>query len=159
MSLFFVGCFWGCSNASPTPIHTTADVTLLSISCSEMDRSYSYSFWMHSGESGWLFDASCFVQQNELEVELIDCPLSEEEKSAVLSIIEESDCLESMKSTKKNQLMGGGTQDGSTYSFTLMFSDGTQLLDNKRQAELESVFYTLAEKYAPSATTEQVAVG
>lgn len=155
MSIFSLSCLWGCANASPTAAHTISEITSVSISCGEMDRSYSYSFWLHANDDTWLFDASCFTKQHEIETSLTDCVITEEETAAILAILEQNDSIAFVENYVAKHKSNNGIPDASSYGFALTFSDGAQYSADKQQKELETHFYSLAEKYANIVSDEQ----
>lgn len=154
MSLFSIGWLWGCAPNAPTVTHSAADITAIAVSCGEIDRSQSYSFWLHNEGEAWLLDASCFTQQKEVETELKDCAINDEEKNAVFAILEQNDSIAFVENYAQKQPVKN-VADGSSYSFALTFTDGTQYVADKQQAELEAFFYDLTEKYATVVPSEQ----
>lgn len=139
-----IGGLCGCGN--PPAVHTTEELTAVSISHAGMDRSYNYSFGLHSDADVWLFEAACFINQNEVEIELTSCPITAEEADECMSILAENDLIayvENHKSTKQVY-----APDMESKNLALTFSDGTQYTVSETQSELKAFFYGLAEKYA-----------
>lgn len=136
-----------CCGKTPAAVsHTTDELTAVSISYAGMDRSYNYSFGLHSDADVWLFEAACFINQNEVEIELTSCPITAEEADECMSILAENDLIayvENHKSTKQVY-----APDMESKSLALTFSDGTQYTVSETQSELKAFFYGLAEKYA-----------
>lgn len=150
MSILSFSSLFGCTEELPSAVHSVSQLRAVAISCSEMDQSYSYSFVLHNADDVWLLDASCFTQQNEVETELADCVISEEEINAVFDILEQDDSIAFIENYVAKQKNNKSAMDGSTYGFTMTFSDGIQLSADKRQSNLESFLYSLTEKYTNS---------
>lgn len=148
LSLLTVGIagLWGCSK-TPTPAsHTTEEITAIAIAHAGMDRSYNYSFGLRLEGDAWLFSATCFIHQNEVEAELVSCPISAEEIEMCMSLLVENDTItyvENHTSTKQHH-----AADAESNSIVLTFSDGTQCEASVTQSALTPFFYSLAEKYA-----------
>lgn len=141
-----IGGLWGCSNTPTVASHTPEEITAVAISYAGMDRSVNYSFWLRNEADTWLFDATCFIHQNEVETELVGCPITAEEKDACMSILVENDTItyvEDHASTKQNH-----AADAESTSIVLTFSDGTQCMASGTQPALGAFFYSLAETYA-----------
>lgn len=146
-----IGGLWSCSKV-PTPAsHTPEEITAVAISYAGMDRSVNYSFWLRNEADAWLFDATCFIHQNEVETELVGCPITAEEKDACVALLVENDTItyvENHSSTNQNH-----AADAESTSIVLTFSDGTQCVASGTQPALEAFFYSLAETYADAGSS------
>ncbi len=135
---------FGCSAAPAPAAHTLSEVTAVSISCGAMDQSASYSFWARREADGWLLDAACFTQQNEVETSFENRSLTDAEVESLFAILEQTQALAAAQQVKKLPVSAA---DAESYSFCLTLSDGTQYLTGDRQAALEAYFYRLAEAH------------
>lgn len=146
-----IGGLWSCSKAPAPASHTPEEITAVAISYAGMDRSVNYSFWLRNEADAWLFDATCFIHQNEVETELVGCPITAEEKDACVALLVENDTItyvENHSSTNQNH-----AADAESTSIVLTFSDGTQCVASGTQPALEAFFYSLAETYADAGSS------
>lgn len=145
--LFSVCGLFGCQKTPKPAKHELSEVTAVSISCGNMDRSYGYSFWAHKEENGWLLDAECFTQNFEEETVFENCELDSEDAKALLEILKENESIAYARNYKEPKKSVFQVADEETYGFCLTFSDGSQYVTHDRQNDLEEFFYRLAEKY------------
>lgn len=149
MAVFsLIGGLFGCQKAQAPAKHELSEVTSISISCGNMDRSCGYSFWVHMGDDGWLFDTECFTHDREVETVLKDRVIGDEDARALLEILERCNSVAHVENYKKPKGSLFFVADEETYGFCLSFSDGSRYVTYDRQSELEEFFYRLAEKYA-----------
>lgn len=130
------------------PRHTTDDISSVSISCGHMCRSCGYSFWVHAEGSTLLFDADCFIHQQEIPAVLASIAISGGEFETLLDLIRADQLIQYAEQYKQPPRSPIVILDDTTYGFCLTFKDGTSLLTRDRQEKLETYFYALAEKYA-----------
>ena len=88
---------FGCVKPEKEASHNADDIVSVSAYCSHMDFSYSYSFSVRKEESGWLFDAQCFIHDHSEQIELSDKTVSDEYIKELLSIISENGTIKSAK--------------------------------------------------------------
>lgn len=146
-----IGGLWSCSQAPASTSHTPEEITAVAISYAGMDRSVNYSFWLRKEADEWLFDATCFIHQNEVETELTGCAITAEEKDACMALLVENDTItyvETHASKTQNH-----AADAESTSIALTFSDGAQCVASGTQPALEAFFYSLAEAYADAGSS------
>lgn len=144
---FITGTLLGCKRRESMSQYTVDDIASASTSYGCMDRSLSYSFYIHRSNGGWLLDAECFVGGNEREVVLTDHPLAHNDTDELLAVLERTNAIlnvENIKSAKHNVRAA----DGDSYVFCIAFADGKLYTTYKRQTELESLCYRLAKEYS-----------
>ena len=146
-TLSLIGGLFGCKNAQKTAKHKLSDVTSVSISHGNMDRSYSYSFCAHKEDEIWFFDAECFTREYETETVLKDRKMGGDDAAALLEILERCECVAHAENHNKTKRSWFFVADEETYVFCLSFSDGEQCIAADRQSDLEKYFYRLAEEY------------
>ena len=136
---------FGC-NKTPKPAqHELSEISGVSLSCGHMDRSYSYSFWLHLEEDTWLFDAECFTHDFEEETVFEGREVSSEDMDALFEILERNDRIAYAENYQKPSDSIFEVMDETTYGFCLTFSDGSQYVTYDAQDELRQFFYRLAE--------------
>lgn len=138
---------FGCQKAPQPAKHELSEITAVSISCGNMDRSHSYSFWAHKEDNGWLLDAECFTHTFETETKLENRELSGEDAEELLEILEQNESIAYAENYKEPKKFSAEVADETSYCFCLNFSDGNQYVTYDRQKDLETFFYRLAEKY------------
>lgn len=136
---------FGCGK--PQKVHTMEDLTALSISHAQMERTQCYSFCAYLEKERWFWDAQCFLSEEE-EVLLEKCPLSSEQLEELFSILRETDVLTQMESSKKKKRLPFSVKDEETSALCLTFSDSTQTTLAHEQPELKQFFYRLAETHS-----------
>ncbi len=145
LSLLFGLC--GCESTQTSAKHEVSEVTSVSISCGCMDRSYSYSFCVRAETDIWYFDASCFINGFESETELKNRVIDGEDIEQLLDMLKQNNSIGYAENYRKPGKFSHSVADETSYSFCLVFSDGTKLVTDDRQDGLEDLFYRLAEKY------------
>lgn len=148
MSVLSLACgLLGCQKEPEPAKHELSQITSVSISCGNMDRRYSYSFWAHKEENGWFLDAECFTYNYETETLFNSCELDSEDEKTLLEILEENESIAYVENYTKPKKSAAHFVDETTYGFCLNFSDGSQYVTFDRQKDLEKFFYRLAEKH------------
>ena len=137
----------GCGKA---PNYTVEDIRSVSISCGHMDYSHSYAFSLRKAESGWLLDADYAADTEHPHTEYEACPVAEEDVRELLHIVREQEVIEKLRQYKK-PMCKVQVLDETTYYSSVLFADGAQMAAGTCvSGDLESCFYRLAEKYAPT---------
>lgn len=142
--LLTCGALFGCARKGYAPKHKLSDITAVSISCASMNREYSYSFFAHISGDTWLFYAECFAEGNETEVSISNHILDRSEVNELFCILESNNSLAYAEAHKKAKHRLN-VSDGEAYSFSLKFLDGVICTADGRQAELEQLFYRIAD--------------
>lgn len=142
--LTLLGSLFGCGGA-PAAAHTLQELKSLSVSCSEADRTHSYTFFVRLDGDRWLFDADCFVCDFETEACIKNAVLADGDIDELFEVLDKNDCIAFVENFKKPFKVFA--PDASTYGFCMTFCDGLQYDASKRQAETERYFYRLADKY------------
>lgn len=139
---------FGCVKPEKEASHNADDIVSVSAYCSHMDFSYSYSFSVRKEESGWLFDAQCFIHDHSEQIELSDKTVSDEYIKELLSLISENGTIKSAKNYKKPVKSPFQVLDETAYGICIRFSDGTDCNAGARvdgYDGIERFFYRLAE--------------
>ena len=137
----------GCGKA---PNYTVEDIRSVSISCGHMDYSHSYTFSLRKAERGWLLDADYAAGTADPHPEYEACPVAEEDVRELLHIVREQEVIEKLRRYKK-PMCKVQVLDETTYDTSVLFADGAQMAAGTCvSGDLESCFYRLAEKYAPT---------
>lgn len=139
---------FGCVKPEWEASHNADDIISVSAYCSHMDFSYSYSFSVRKEESGWLFDAACFIHDHSEQIELSDKTVSDEDIKELLSLISENGTIKSAENYKKPIESPFQVLDETAYGICIGFSDGTDCNVGARvdgYDEIERFFYRLAE--------------
>lgn len=156
MAVFsLIGGMFGCQKAQKPAKHELSDVSSVSISHGNMDRSYGYSFCARKGNDVWFFDAECYTHRHELETIIKDRVLDGEDAAALLEILKRKDSIAHVENYNKSKRSWFFAADEETYVFCLNFSDGDQCIATDRQSELEELFYRLAEKHGNTIQREE----
>lgn len=145
--LFLILSLFGCQKAALPAKHELSEITAVSISCANIDRSYSYSFFVHKEENIWLFDAKCFTHNYETETVLNGYELGGNDAKILLEILEQNGSIAYVENYKKPKNLPVQVADDTTYAFCLTFLDKKQYVTYDRQSDLEEFFYDLAKKY------------
>lgn len=135
---------FGCRKEPKPASHTIEEISAVSISCSHMDHSYGYSFWLRREENRWLFDASCFTHDYEEETVFENREADAGNIAALLGILDQRDSIAYAENYKKPRRSPFFVLDETTYVFCLTFSDGSRYVTYDPQNELEEFFYRLA---------------
>ncbi len=136
---------FGCTKTPKPPKHKISDISSVSISCSHMDRCYGYYFWVRRDGDVWLFDATCFTNDHEVETVFENREVSSEDIDELSKILERNGSISYAENYKKPKKLPFEVMDETIYTFCLAFSDGSKYNTNDPQKELEQFFYRLAE--------------
>ena len=146
MSLFaFLAGLLGCTKE---PEYEVSQLRAIAISCSHMDRRYSYSFFLHQEEDQWLLDANCFTQDREVETEFSGKAVESGEIDTLLDILERNGTIEYARSYREPKRLFQALDD-TGYGLSLTFADDARYSVSSigtAQPELEAFFYRLAEE-------------
>lgn len=140
---------FGCGKSPKPAQHTAEEICAVSISCGHMNHAYGYSFWIHSEDGKWLFDAECFTNGHEVETVFENRKISEEDTEKLLEILN-NDLIAYAENYKKPKNSLYAVTDEAKYSFCMTFSDGSQYNTSECIGELEEFFYRLAEQIRDS---------
>lgn len=155
LGFLFFGMISGCKKTDVPADHTLSEITAISISCGNDDRCCSYSFWAHKEDQIWLFDAQCYLPDQDVATVFHNYELSQPKMQIALRILEENKSIAYVENYKQPKKFSLSAVDETTYAFCLTFSDQKQYLSYDRQEDLEEYFYRLAEEYSKEYVTTQ----
>lgn len=145
----FVFSFFGTPEKTK---YTADDIRSVSISCSHMDYSHSFAFYLRKEEDLWLLDADFAVDTENPHTAYEACPIAAEDARELLDIVTEQDIPEKLRRYKKPKMKVHVSDETLCYT-SILFNDGEMLGAAKLVCEdLQSGFYRLAEKYSDRQT-------
>lgn len=125
----------------------SGEIVSVSTSCGHMDFSCSYSFYVVKKGERWLLSADCATDSESERIQLEDCPILEEDAKKLLSVLEASGEVSSLKGYREPKLKIF-VSDETTYSSAVGFSNGETLFaKTKMSDEIVDYFYRLSKKY------------
>lgn len=144
----------GCSKPNT---YTEDDIRSVSISCSHMDYSHSFAFYLRKEGDLWLLDADFAVDTENPRTVYEACPIAAEDAKELLNIVTEQEVPEKLRRYKKPKMKVQVLDETVCYT-SILFNDGETLGAPKLLSEdLQACFYRLAEKYSGTKTeTEEL---
>ena len=145
---FLLTSLCGLFGCKKPPEYTVNDIKTAAVSCSHMDFSMTYSFYLHREENVWLLDAEYATDTEQPRTEYANHCVSDEDVKELFKIIEAQETIKNLRRYKKPKL-NITVADETSYYTLLGFTDGEKLgapipADNNT----EECFRRLAEKYA-----------